>query len=138
MLADIPQHCPIIKYLVIDVLVGHVLKDLPYLHSSLWLVRDVCCANRGSLPQSVRQWQGQLKHLHQRSTRSVGRNGKVGVLKRVYRTMPYLSLNKLTFWSFYLGLAWPGMQLVFIVLLFLLFWSLIIFTRLLIILPSLN
>ena len=31
------------------------------------------CADRGSLPQSVEQWQGQLKHLHQRSTSSVGR-----------------------------------------------------------------
>ena len=58
MLADIPQWCPIIKDLIIDVLVGHVLKGLPYLHLTLWLLRDVCCAGRGSHPKSVRQWQG--------------------------------------------------------------------------------
>ena len=31
MLADVPWHCPIIKDLVMYVLVGHVLKVLPYL-----------------------------------------------------------------------------------------------------------
>ena len=40
-----------------DVSVGHVLKGLPYLHLTLWLLRDVCYADMGSLPQSVRQWQ---------------------------------------------------------------------------------
>ena len=60
MLADIPRCCPIIKDLFMDVLVGHVLKGLPYLHLTLCLLRDVCCTGRGSLPQSVRQWQGQL------------------------------------------------------------------------------
>ena len=55
ILADVPQHCPIIKDLVTDVSVGHMLKDLPYLHLTIWLLRDVCCAGRGSLPQSVRQ-----------------------------------------------------------------------------------
>ena len=58
MLADVPQRCPIIKDLIINVLVGHVLKGLPYLHLTLWLLRDVCYADRGSLPQSVWQWQG--------------------------------------------------------------------------------
>ena len=50
MLADVPQQCPIIKDLVMDVLVGHVLKGLPYLHLALWLLRDVCYADRGFLP----------------------------------------------------------------------------------------
>ena len=48
---------------------------------------------QGSLPQSFRQWWGQLKHLHQRSTSNVGMNGQVGVFERVYQTMPYLPLN---------------------------------------------
>ena len=60
MLADDPHWCPIIKDLVMDILVGQVLKGLPYLHSNLWLLSDVCYTDRGSLPQSVRQWQGQF------------------------------------------------------------------------------
>ena len=39
-----------------DVFVGQVLKGLPYLHLTLWLLRDMCCADRGSLSQSFRQW----------------------------------------------------------------------------------
>ena len=46
---------------------------------------NMCYADRGSLPQCVRQWWGQLKHLHQRSTSSTGRNGQVGVLNRAYQ-----------------------------------------------------
>ena len=71
MLVDIPQQCPVIKDLVVDVLVGQVLKGFPYLHLTLWLLTIVCYTDRGSLPQSVRQWVGQLEHLHQRSTSSV-------------------------------------------------------------------
>ena len=41
MLVDIPQQCPIIKDLILDVLVGHVLKGLSYLHLTLWLLTDV-------------------------------------------------------------------------------------------------
>ena len=87
MLADIPHKCPIIKDLVMDVSVGQALKGLQYLHLTLWQLSDVCYADKGSLPQSVRWWQGQLEHLHQRSTSSVVRNGQVGVLSRVYQTM---------------------------------------------------
>ena len=54
---------------------------------------DVCSADRGSLPQPVRWWQGQLEYLCQRSTNNIGRNGKVGVLNKVYQTMPSLLLN---------------------------------------------
>ena len=93
MLTDIPQHCPIIKDFIVDVLVGQVLKGLPYLHLTLWLLRDLCCTNKGSLPQSVRQWQGKLWHLLQGSNSSVGKNGQVDVLERVYQSMPYLTLN---------------------------------------------
>ena len=52
MLEDIPLHCLVIKDLTMDVLVGQVLKDLPYLHLTLWLFRDMCCTDKGSLPQS--------------------------------------------------------------------------------------
>ena len=107
MLADIPQQCPIIIDLVMDVLVGQVLKGLPYLHLTFWLLSNVCYADRGSLPQSVRQWQRQLKGLHQKSTSRVGRNGQVGVLIRVYQTMPYLPLIYQIFGTFILG--WPGL-----------------------------
>ena len=74
-------------------LVCHLLKGLPYLHLTLWWFSDVCYVDRDSLPWSVRWWRAQLKHLCQRSTSSVGRNGPVGVLNRVYQTMPYLLLN---------------------------------------------
>ena len=36
---------------------GLVLKDLPSLHWTLWLLRDIYCADKESLPQSVRPWQ---------------------------------------------------------------------------------
>ena len=58
MLADVPQWCPIIKDLVIDVSVGQVLKGLSYLHLTLWLLSNMCYADRGSLHPSVRQWWG--------------------------------------------------------------------------------
>ena len=93
MLADIAQQCPIIKDLAMDFSVDQVLKGLPYLHLSLWLFSVVCYADGGSLLQSVRQWWGQLECLHQRSTSNVGRNGQVGVLDRVYQTVPSLLLN---------------------------------------------
>ena len=35
MLADIPQQCPIIRDLIVDVSVGQVLKGLPYLDLTL-------------------------------------------------------------------------------------------------------
>ena len=93
MLADIPWQCPIVKDLVVDVSVSQVLKGLQYLHLTLWMLSNMCYADRGSLPWSVRWWQGQLKHLHQRSASSAGRNGLVGVLNRVYQSMPSLLLN---------------------------------------------
>ena len=91
-----------------DVLVGQALKGLPYLHLTLWLLSDVCYTDRGSLPQSVRQWWGQLEHLHQRPTSSIGRNGQVGVLNKVYPnnaiSAPKLA-NSLVH-IFQVGLAW--------------------------------
>ena len=85
--------CLITKDHIMDLSVDNVLKGVPYLHLTHWLLRDVWYRDRASLPQSVRQWQGQLKYLHQRSSSSVGRNGQTGVLERVYQTMPSLPLN---------------------------------------------
>ena len=86
--------CPIVKDLTMDVSVGQALKGLSYLHLILWLLSDVQYTDRrGGLPQSVRQWWRPLKHLCQRSTSSVGRNGQVGGLNRVYQTMPSLPLK---------------------------------------------
>ena len=58
MFADVPQNCPILKDRIEDVVAGHMLKGLQYLHLTLWQLRDVCCADR--LPQFVRQWWGEL------------------------------------------------------------------------------
>ena len=74
MLEDIPHQCPILEDLIIDVLVGQAPKGLPLLHFTLWLLRDMCCTDKGFL----------LKYLKQKSTSSVGRNVPVGVLERVY------------------------------------------------------
>ena len=93
ILADVPQQCPIVIDLVMDVSVGQALKGLQYLDLPLWQLSDMCYADRGSLPQSVRWWQGQYECLCQRSTSSAGKYGLVGVLDRVYRTIPYLPLN---------------------------------------------
>ena len=93
MLTDVPWWCPLVKDLIMDVLVGQVLKGLQYLHLTLWLLSNMCYADMGSLPRSVRQWWGQLKCLCQGSTSSAGRSGPGGVLDRVYQTMPSLPLN---------------------------------------------
>ena len=84
------SHC---KRSLVDVSVGQALKGLRYLHLTLWLLSDVCYADKGSLPQSVRWWWGQLECLHHGSTSSARGSGLVGVLDRVYQTMPSLPLN---------------------------------------------
>ena len=64
MLVDVPQavsHCK--RSCHVNVSVGQALKGLQYLHLNLWQLSNMCYADRGSLPQSVRQWQGQLKCL---------------------------------------------------------------------------
>ena len=81
MLQDILHQCPIVKALIGDVSLGWVLKPLLLLHLTLLLFRDVCCVEHGSFPQSVRQGWGQLKHLQQRFTSNVGKNGQVAVLE---------------------------------------------------------
>ena len=54
MLADIPCQCPIIKDLIMDFMLSHMIKDLILLHLTLWMLKGVCCADRGSLLQSFR------------------------------------------------------------------------------------
>ena len=93
MLADVPQQCPIVKDLVMDVSVGQALKGLRYLHLTLWQLSNMCYTNRGSLPQSFRWWWGQLECLYQGSTSNVGKNGLICVHDRVYQMMPFLLLN---------------------------------------------
>ena len=93
MLEDIPWSCPVIKDLIVDISVWQVLKGLSYLHLTLWLLRDMCYADKGSLPQSLRQLRGKLRYLQQYSTSNVGKNQQVGVLEKVYPRMPYLHLK---------------------------------------------
>ena len=47
MLGDVPWCCPTIKDLIVDVLVGHALKSLPYLH--LMLCSEMCITQTGVL-----------------------------------------------------------------------------------------
>ena len=56
MLEDIPHWCPIIKDIITDVSVGWELKGLLLWHFTLWLLRVMCCTEKGYLLQSVRQW----------------------------------------------------------------------------------
>ena len=65
MLEDIPSQGPIIQFHIIDILLDWVLKGLPLLYLTLWLLRDVCCTDEGSVPESIRQWQEQLECLQQ-------------------------------------------------------------------------
>ena len=56
MVADVTWWCPIVKDLIMDVSVGQMLKGLQYLYLTLWLLSNMCYADRGSLPRSVRCW----------------------------------------------------------------------------------
>ena len=60
MLADIPWWCPIGKDVFMDVSTSQALKGLQYPHLTLWQLSNVYYADKGSFPQSVRWWQGQL------------------------------------------------------------------------------
>ena len=82
MKEDIPHWGPAVKDFTKDVLVVWLLNGLPSLHLNFWLLRDMCYSDKGSLPQSVRQWQGQLKHL-QGFTSNVCKNRQVSVLEMV-------------------------------------------------------
>ena len=121
MLADILWHCPIIKDLVIDVLVGHVVKGLPYLHLTLWLFRYVCCADgfSSSVCQAV------VGATLASVTKVYQQCSKEWACWCAQECVPNntISAPKLAdfFWFIYLRLACPGIQLVYIILLPLLF-----------------
>ena len=58
MMENITHQCLIVKDLIWYTAVGWVLKGLPLLHLILLLLSDVCCSDKGSLPQAVRWWWG--------------------------------------------------------------------------------
>ena len=89
LLKDIHHWFLMVKYLFRNISVDQVPRGLPLLYLSLWLLKVMCCIDKGSLPQSVRQW---LEHLQQRPSGNVGKHQQVGVLERVYQTMPFLYL----------------------------------------------
>ena len=66
MSEDDPHQCPMGNCFIRNVLVEQMLKGQLLLHLTLWLLKDVCCANKGSLPQSIRQWCCWVKCLQQK------------------------------------------------------------------------
>ena len=65
-------------------LVDLMLKGLPSLLLTVWLLRDVYCTGNCSHPQSVRPWWQHLKCLQQKFTHNTGENNLASVLNRVY------------------------------------------------------
>ena len=136
MMADVPQQCCIIKDLVLDVSVSQVLKGLQYLHLTLWQLSNVCYTDRGCLPPSVRWWQGRLKHLCQGVYQQCWKEWASWCARQGLPNDVISATHLANICYIYFRWAWPGIRLVYTILLFLLFWSLIRFTRLLIILSS--
>ena len=89
MLEYIPHHCPSVKILP-WMFQETGCSRLTLLHLMLWLLRDVCCTDWGSLHLSVRQCQGQLKYLWQKYPATARRNGLVSLFKKVYQTLSFL------------------------------------------------
>ena len=78
-----------------DVSVGHMLKGLAvYAVKYLAAQGYVCCADRSSLPQSVRQWGRATQASTDEGLPAMLEGiGRLVCIKRVYQTMPYLPLN---------------------------------------------
>ena len=76
MVADIPWWCSIIKDFVKDVSISQALKGLPDLYLNPLATQQYVLCRQG-FSSSVCWWWGPLKYLHQRSTSSVGRNGRL-------------------------------------------------------------
>ena len=74
--------CPIIKDLFMDVLVGWVLKCLPLLHLTLWLLRDVCCTDKEFSSSVYQAVTGHFRCLQHGSTSSVERVSRLMCSKR--------------------------------------------------------
>ena len=47
---DVPDQCHVVKVLIREAPVDWVLKGLPSLYLTLWLLSGVCCTDSGSLP----------------------------------------------------------------------------------------
>ena len=97
ILADVPQCCPVVKDLIMECFgrpggQGSAINAFNPLAAQGYVL-----CRQGSHPQSLRQWQGRLNCLQQRSISNVDKNGQVCVLERVCQTMPYLPLNYLIF-----------------------------------------
>ena len=85
VLEDLSHWCPMVKDLITAVSVGKVLKGLPLLNLTLWLLRDML-QRQGFLSYQavvVTTWASATK-----STSSVGKNGQVSVLEMVCQIMP--------------------------------------------------
>ena len=52
MLEDIPHQFSIVTDLIVDVSVSQILKDLILWHLTLWLLRDACYEDKGSLSRA--------------------------------------------------------------------------------------
>ena len=117
-------------------MVGHMLKGLPQVHLTLWLLRDICCADNDhllSLPGRVRA----NVSVHNKGLPAMlERMGKL-VFSRGYTKQCHFCLCISWFCFIYLGLEWLGIQLVFTNLLYQLLWNPIFITRLQVILLSL-
>ena len=81
------------------------------------LAAQRCVLCRGSLPQSVRQWQQWPEHLWQKLPAILEEMGKL-VCSRGCTKQCLFCLKLADFWFTCFGLDWVGAQLVFIILLF--------------------
>ena len=64
-----------------------VLKGLPSLHLMLWLVSDVCCLDKGSVPQPSGGVWSDMSIYSKGSSAVFERMGKLVCLKRVYQNV---------------------------------------------------
>ena len=120
MFADVACWCPLIQDLVMGVSCGWVLKGMQSLHLTLWLLRDMCCTDKGSHPLSGGD----------RVNSSICDESLPKMWERIDQTCACkgvpnnaISSPKLAdFWFTYLGFAYLGALLVFIILLFLHFF----------------
>ena len=81
MLKDIPDQCAIIRNVIMNVSVAWLLKGLQITVFNPFLIRDVCCTDKGSLPQSVIQWWGDSSIYNNSSPVMLERMGKLELLR---------------------------------------------------------
>ena len=59
---NVESSCIMVRNLTGEILVDWIILGLPLLHLTLWLLKDMYCADRGSPPLSVRQWWAAHSH----------------------------------------------------------------------------